>query len=558
LANKKHDEGLKMFSGKVSAGTQLNWDKNSVSQAIEKQILTEADLTNVSEKVYRHGRAGWLDKAVATNNVKFVQLLLKRFPAIVKDYKKDSSPSAQAFQQYNLAMLEALLSAGADITLPYKNAKNLISYAYDLFLNQGRGFLGLANPYRHCMQTLLERRPTDAEDKAGYNEILKQVLKELGEPTPKVPGLRKLLMRLLQAGANPNAAKECFHYVVSNPRPDVIEMLRRYGADFSSKTKHKTVAGEMSLADYAMQLCLNEKTAGMKQKFLACNETIERLIKSGEELHVKHIKGIKWNISVGSGLFGVNLYSASREVTLNYSTTSWEYLSSANLDEIINNKDCIFAYYLQLPLKKKIAALEQVHLDQAHAFDNLISLIVWEKRGSTSPTATNGLRARIARELISSKLQLQQLENPPLKEAAESDSEESEVQTNSLATEEKPVQEIMPLAPIPIPVPYVDPLTSAAAPSFPSYRSTTGSLYPILNISPSAAPAPLPVAPQPYVAPQNQSLELRPIYNAPTKPAPTTRQDNATPKEMSTTAFNEMIADMPAVKKDEKKVGLYG
>jgi len=548
-----------MFSGRVSAGTQLNWDKNSVSQAIEKQILTEADLTNVSEKVYRHGRAGWLDKAVATNNVKFVQLLLKRFPAIVKDYKKDSSPSAQAFQQYNLAMLEALLSAGADITLPYKNAKNLISYAYDLFLNQGRGFLGLANPYRHCMQTLLERRPTDAEDKAGYNEILKQVLKELGEPTPKVPGLRKLLMRLLQAGANPNAAKECFHYVVSNPRPDVIEMLRRYGADFSAENKHKTLAGEMSLADYAMQLSLNEKTAAKKQKFLECNETIKRTILSGKDFYLTHIKGTKWNIAVSHrGFFGGNVYYASKEINIDHYNTSYQSSSDTEIKAFAAYNDCVFAYYLQLPLKEKIAALEQINLDQAHACDNLISLMAWEERGKTTPSATNGMRARVARELISSKLQLQQLEAPQPKEAVESDSEESEMKTNSSATEEKPVQEIMPLAPIPIPVPYVDPLTSAAAPSFPSYRSTTGSLYPILNISPSAAPAPLPVAPQPYVAPQNQSLELRPIYNAPTKPAPTTRQNDATPKEMSTNAFNEMIDGLPSVKKDEKRVGLYG
>lgn len=476
----------------------------------------------------------WLEAAVKTGNVAIVNMLISRFPSIVADHP-NGFPCAYAFEQHNLPILEALLKAGADISKECKTEKNsggnLILFGFNLFIHQGyslfsRNWRGQAkNWYRRCMKMLLKLRSTDLEDKAGYNFALECVIKAICEPNP-APGLDQLLLRLLQAGADPNAAKEYFYMLVEHPRPDLILMLRRYGADFSLAPKRDLFGvGQLRLSDFANQLFVFEAGGSKAQAFLSCKHAIVSAIATGEII-----------------------YYQNKQQTF--------YYSPDHFNGIDDYKEMLLAHMLKLPLEEKVEALENASKGEN---TNLLSRVFWFQRGWKKPTELNGIRIRIANELIRAKLQLQLQTLPARAADAMRQLFESRLQAQSQAFQR--------LLAFEFPQPHAEgkseekevklsPRESGVTdtPLQPA-GSTTAKLYPLLS-SRSEAPAPASplITPTAEAAPaENPFAGSFHVVQAPQpSPEPTStltpvyvpQNDGA----MSTTVFNAYVAEMPAVR----------
>lgn len=324
----------------------------TVTQKITSNTLTREYLNSVSTQEYENKHKEWLEAAVRTGNVATVNMLVSRFPRIVADHP-DGFPCAFAFEQHNLPMLETLLKEGANANAKYKG-KNLLDYGLDLFLIKGTSWYSWKNWYRRCMKRVLAFRPITAENTENYNEAFTLVLKELCGDKVTV-GADKLLLRLLQAGVDPNVAKQTyFATLITKNKHEIIKLLRQFGADFSGGPKVKDNKNNRtfdSLKDYAKHLEDND----WYSKNQKCGSAITASITSGEQL---------------------------------FKRLESEYRLSGFRQMAVANKESIYAYILRLPENEKLEALRQIANNEG-----ALGLIFWSKRGYSTPTAANGMRA---------------------------------------------------------------------------------------------------------------------------------------------------------------------
>jgi hypothetical protein len=144
--------------------------QRSITQQIKDRTLTAESLArNASASEYQVHHHEWLEAAVRTGDVKFVDILVRCFPMIVADHM-DGFPCSHAFLQHNLPMLEALLKAGANTRAKYKE-QDLINFGLDLFLLKGSVWYSSKNWYRRCMKRVLAFRPVTSGDDETYNEV---------------------------------------------------------------------------------------------------------------------------------------------------------------------------------------------------------------------------------------------------------------------------------------------------------------------------------------------------------------------------------------------------
>jgi hypothetical protein len=176
------------------------------------------------------------------------------------------------------------------------------------------------------------------------------VVKELYSKTP-APGLDKLLLRLLQAGVDPNVAKKYFGALILNNKSETIKLLRQYGADFNFKCKEKDASFHSSYRNYDSL----KDFADAKGRY-DCVSAIKESITRGKEL---------------------------------YERLDAEYRSSQFRENAVANKESIFAHVLRLPEQdEKMEALGKIVNNEGP-----LGMIFWSKRGRFAPTATNGTRA---------------------------------------------------------------------------------------------------------------------------------------------------------------------
>jgi hypothetical protein len=476
---------------------------SKVQGKITNQTLNQMDLASClatldypeADNDKSQATKSWLEAAVKTGNVKIVEMLICRFPTIVMNHP-NGFPCAHAFETHNLPILEALLRAGANLAAPHpKTGQNLINFGFDLFLHHGSVWPFPKNWYRRCMKRILTLRPTDKEDKAGYNFALECTLKALCDTKPLAPGLDKLLLRLLQAGADPNAGKEYFYMLLDNPKPEIITLLRRYGAHFHLAPQHSVGAGALvfnTLVDYAHYLMSIETSSARKNALLEC--------KSALELHVYS----------GADFF----YLINRQSPLLYSLTK----------EMIANKECIFAHVLRLPLEEKISALEDMIKKPGQT---TLSGIIWARRGLRTPDLTNGIRALAVAALGEAK-QKQRMEKLPAQAADAALKEIKQVFHDAVA------RTIASIARIPEEAFPVAATQSTTAVLYPRFGNQPQPLPSVEPVPAAVAPTPPAAAPQPSVPEQT----LVPVYTVPVRE----------PGEMNTNVFNAAMAALPVTR----------